>query len=181
MGTRSRGWWLAPVALLSAGLLAGCGVPESEYNTLQAQNQQLKQELAAAKEHEGRLQGAIKYTVNSQLLFASGSWRMSERGKDIIAKLAEKLAPHQQRMLLVNGYTDNVPVGAQLKHMGVTSNLQLSQKRADAVKSYLISQGVNPSMITAHGYGAADPVASNATPEGRAKNRRVELELAPAS
>lgn len=176
MSTRSRAWRLTPVALLSAALLAGCGVPQSEYDALQAQNQHLKQELAASGHH-----GAVEYTVNSRLLFPSGSWTMSDRGKDIIAKLAEKLAPHQQRMLLVNGYTDNVPVGAQLKQEGIASNLQLSQKRADAVKNYLISQGVTPSMITAHGYGAADPVASNATPAGRAKNRRVEIELEPAS
>lgn len=176
MNTRSRAWRLTPVVLLSAALLAGCGVPESEYDALQAQNQHLKQQLAASSQH-----GMIKYTISSRLLFPSGSWTISARGKAILAKLAGKLAAHQHRMLLVNGYTDNVPVGAQLKQEGIASNLQLSQKRADAVKNYLISQGVAPSMITAHGYGAADPVASNATPAGRAKNRRVEIELEPAS
>lgn len=172
---------IAPVAIAGTVLLAGCGVPQSDYDALKAQNQQLKQELANSKEHVGRLQGAIKYTVNSRLLFPSGSWMMSQSGKQLIAQFASKLAAHQQEMLLVNGYTDNVPIGAQLKRRGVMTNLELSQKRADAVKNYLISQGVNASMITAHGYGAADPVASNSTPEGRAKNRRVELELEPAS
>jgi chemotaxis protein MotB len=57
------------------------------------------------------------------------------------------------------------------------SNQDLSQKRADAVMQYLISQGVNPSLVEAKGFGDADPVASNDTAQGRAKNRRVELAL----
>jgi chemotaxis protein MotB len=64
---------------------------------------------------------------------------------------------------------------------GVTSNLILSQKRADTVMQYIISQGVKPNLISAQGFGDADPVASNDTPEGRAQNRRVELTLANAS
>jgi chemotaxis protein MotB len=58
---------------------------------------------------------------------------------------------------------------------GVTSNLILSQKRADDVMQYMISQGVNPNLVSAQGFG---PVASNATAEGRAQKRRVELTLA---
>ena len=61
---------------------------------------------------------------------------------------------------------------------GVTSNLELSQKRADTVMQFLISQGVKPSLLSAQGVGEADPVASNDTPAGRAQNRRVELTLA---
>jgi chemotaxis protein MotB len=53
----------------------------------------------------------------------------------------------------------------------------LSQKRADTVMQYLISQGVKPDMISARGFGEADPITSNATAEGRAQNRRVELTL----
>ncbi len=80
--------------------------------------------------------------------------------------------------LPVNGYTDDTPIGAGLMRQGVTSNLILSQKRADNVMRYMISQGVNPNLISAQGFGGADPVASNATPEGSAQNRRVELTLA---
>ena len=64
---------------------------------------------------------------------------------------------------------------------GITSNLILSQKRADTVIQYMISQGVKPSLISAQGFGEADPVASNSTAEGRAQNRRVELHLASAN
>jgi chemotaxis protein MotB len=61
---------------------------------------------------------------------------------------------------------------------GVTSNLVLSQKRADNVMNFMVSQGVNSSLVSAQGFGEANPVASNDTAEGQAQNRRVELTLA---
>ena len=64
---------------------------------------------------------------------------------------------------------------------GVTSNLELSQKRADAVKQYMISQGVKPDFVAAQGFGDANPAAPNDTPQGRAQNRRVELSLVGSS
>jgi chemotaxis protein MotB len=88
------------------------------------------------------------------------------------------LATQQQDKLVVNGYTDNASVGPALERMGVTSNEVLSQKRADAVMQYLISQGVRPDMVAARGHGEADPVASNNTQQGRTQNRRVEITLA---
>src|SRR5262249_13659933 len=138
----------------------------------------MKKELAADKAHIGRLQNAIKYTVNSDLLFRSGSWQMSTQGQKLIAKLAPQLAPFQQTKLVVNGYTDNAPVGQELQRQGITSNEVLSQKRAEAVMQYLISQGVKPDLISARGFGEANPIASNDTVQGRAQNRRVEVTLA---
>jgi chemotaxis protein MotB len=169
---------------------------QGQYTDLQGQYRQLQQssaaqaaqssaELAAAKKEAaaekaqvGRLQEAILFTVNSDLLFRSGSWEMSPQGKDLIGKLAPKLAPYQQNKLVVNGYTDNAPIQPALKREGVTSNEVLSQKRAEAVMQYLISQGVKPDMISARGFGEAKPVASNNTAKGRAQNRRVEVTLA---
>src|SRR5262249_20284233 len=124
-----------------------------------------------------RLAGAIKYVANSDLLFASGSWKMRPQGQQIIADFAKKLAPTQQNHLVVSGYTDNSPIGPSLRAQGVTSNQELSQRRAAAVMQFLISQGVNPGLVSAHGYGEADPVASNDSAAGRAQNRRVELSL----
>lgn len=169
----------ALLALVTPLALGACGVPQSEYDALKTQNEQLQQQLAEARSHTARLQEAVKYTVNSDLLFPSGSWQMSGRGKEIIARLAEKLAPTQQHHLLVNGYTDNVPVGPTLAAQGITSNQVLSERRAENVRDFLISQGVNQDLVTAQGYGEADPVAPNDTPADRAKNRRVVLELAP--
>ena len=169
---------------------------QSQYNALQGQYQQLQQasaaqaaqsatemaalkkEIDAGKVHVSRLQNAIKYTVNSDLLFRSGSWEMSPQGQEIIAKLVPQLAPFQQSKLVVNGYTDNAPIGQALQRQGVTSNEVLSQKRAEEVMEYLIAHGVKPDMIAARGHGEADPIASNKTAEGRAQNRRVEVTLA---
>ena len=63
---------------------------------------------------------------------------------------------------------------------GFTSNLILSQKRADNVMQYMISHGVKPNLVSAQGFGDANPVASNDTLAGKAQNRRVELTLANA-
>ena len=173
--------------LLAPALLAAC-VSQGTYDQLQAQYKQLQQQnatltaqVADDKTQICRLSGAIKYTVNSDLLFPSGGFEMSERGKQIIANMAAKLAPTQQNKVLVSGYTDNKPAGAALARQGITSNQDLSQKRADNVMAFLISQGVKPDLIAAKGFGDADPVASNDTAQGRAQNRRVELSLPGSS
>jgi chemotaxis protein MotB len=82
---------------------------------------------------------------------------MSENAKQSIAKVAAILAPHQKTKIVVNGCTDTTPIGPGLMKEGITSNLILSQKRADAVMQYMISQGVKPSLISAQGFGEADP------------------------
>lgn len=173
--------------LFLAMVLTGC-VSQSKYNALEAQNDQLQQQnsamsaqIEANNAQISRLQGAIKYTVNSDLLFPSGGWQMSARGQQIIARMAVKLVPLQQNKILVNGYTDSAPVGMALQRQGITSNQILSEKRAENVMQYLIAQGVKPEDVSAHGYGDANPVATNNTAQGRAQNRRVELTLAAPS
>jgi chemotaxis protein MotB len=162
-------------------LLAGC-VTERKYDALETRYQELNRtmsaEIAADQAQITRLQNAIKVTVNNELLFPSGDWDMPVQAQQTIGKIAPILAPMQQTRIQVNGYTDNVPIGAGLVRQGITSNQELSQKRADTVMQFLISQGVKPSLVSARGFGEADPVASNDTPAGRAQNRRVELTLA---
>ena len=170
----------ARIVPLTALMLGAC-VSQSAYDALQAQNQQLQAQVAADKAQICRLQGAIKYTVNSDLLFPSGGWQMSDRGKQIIASFAAKLAPTQQNKILVSGYTDNAPIGPALQRQGITSNEILSQKRAENVMDYVVSQGVKPDLIAAQGFGDTNPVASNNTAQGRAQNRRVELSLVGSS
>ena len=179
-----RGVLMLPI--MASVLLSAC-VSQSSYDALQAQYQQAQQQnsalsaqVAADKAQICRLQGAIRYTVNSDLLFRPGGWEMSDRGKQIIAGFAAKLAPTQQNKLLVSGYTDNAPIGPALQRQGITSNEILSQKRAENVMEFLISQGVKPDLISAKGFGDADPVDTNDTAKGRAQNRRVELSV-PAS
>ena len=187
----TRGMALLPLggALVLSGCSSGNSDLQARYDALAAQNQQLaaqNQQLAAQNQQlmartqslttdVGRLSNAIRYTINSDLLFKSGSWEMTAAGQETIAKFASQLAPGQRRNLVVNGYTDDQPVGRGLQQAGVTSNEVLSQKRAEAVMQYLISQGVKPDMVSARGWGAQQPIASNSTPEGRAQNRRVEI------
>ena len=180
-----RGALMLP--LMASVALSAC-VSQSSYDALQAQYQQAQQQnaalsnqVAADKAQICRLQGAIKYTVNSDLLFRPGDWHMAERGKQIIAGFAAKLAPTQQDKILVSGYTDNAPIGPALQRQGITSNEVLSQRRAEDVMAYLISQGVKPELISAQGFGDTSPVGPNDTAQGRAQNRRVELSLAGSS
>ena len=71
----------------------------------------------------------------------------------------------------------SLPSWAQTQAAGVTDNLDLSARRAMSVVRYLVSHGVNPNLLSAQSFGATDPVAPNNTPDGRAKNRRVEIML----
>ena len=171
----------ATVTFSAMLLLAGC-VTQQKYDAMEARYQQLNQSLSAQvasnQAHVTRLQNAIRVTVNDDLLFPSGDWQMPAEAQQTIGKITPILAPMQQTRIMVNGYTDNVPIGPGLKRQGVDSNLELSQRRADNVMQFLISQGVNPSMVSAQGFGEASPIASNDTAEGRAQNRRVELTLA---
>jgi chemotaxis protein MotB len=148
---------------------------EKQYQEL---NQAMSAEVGAKNMHISRLQNAIKVSINNELLFPSGGWEMTDSAKTSIAKIAKILAPHQTNHINVNGYTDTTPIGPGLAKQGITTNDILSQKRADGVMNYMISQGVNPKLVSSHGYGEADPVASNDTADGRAQNRRVELTLA---
>jgi chemotaxis protein MotB len=173
------------LCVTAALLLAGC-VSQQKYAVSQQKNSDLEQEyqqlnqtmsseVAARNIQISRMQDAIKVTVNSELLFPSGGWEMPADAKASIGKIAAILAPHQTMKIGVNGYTDSTPIGPGLSKQGVTTNLILSQRRADNVMQYLISQGVKPDLVSAHGFGEADPVASNDSPAGKAQNRRVEL------
>src|SRR5215475_13204261 len=124
----------ATLTFIALLLLAGC-VSQKKYDTLDTEYQQLNQtmsaEVAANQMQITRLQNAIKVTVNNELLFPSGDWQMPVEAQRTLSKIVPILAPKQQAKLKVNGYTDNVPIGPGLKSQGITSNLELSQKRAD--------------------------------------------------
>ena len=179
---------LSVTAIAALFVLAGC-VSQQAYqaqvqktDALQQKydqlNQQMSSEIAHNEMHIERLQNALRVTVNDQLLFPSGDWQMPADAQQSIAKIAKILAPMQQTKIVVNGYTDNVPIGPGLVRQGVTSNLILSQKRAENVAQFMIAQGVSPSLISTQGFGDANPIASNDTADGRAQNRRVEIVLA---
>lgn len=167
-------------AVLLVLALPGC-VSLQRYDALERDYQQLKQqmsaELAADQVEITKLQGELKVTIRSDLLFPSGGWQINPQAQRTLSKLAPTLISLQNTRVVVDGYTDNLPVGPELTRMGITSNLRLSSMRADTVVQYLKTQGVNPNLLSAQGFGDTHPVAPNDTPQGRAKNRRVEVTL----
>ncbi len=101
------------------------------------------------------------------LLFATGRSELTGSAVPNLDKLAEFLREYPDRSVLIEGHTDSV--GDE------SSNFQLSQRRADSVKSYLVRQGIAAQRLSTTGLGEGSPVASNDTTTGRAQNRRVEV------
>ncbi len=101
--------------------------------------------------------------------FETNSAVLTADSRPVLNEVADGIAKHPRLRIELQGYTD--ATGSD------KYNLTLSDKRANAVREYLVSQGVKPEQLTAKGYGKADPVASNATPAGRAKNRRVVMKV----
>jgi chemotaxis protein MotB len=115
-------------------------------------------------------------TSNADAMFASGEWELKPGGP-VVSKIAPILSKLHNTEMVVGGYTDNTPFGAQLQSAGITTNLELSCRRAGSVVGYLIAQGVNANLLSTQCYGATHFVAPNDTPEGQAKNRRVDITL----
>jgi outer membrane protein OmpA-like peptidoglycan-associated protein len=103
----------------------------------------------------------------ADVLFAFGKYDLRPAAREALAKLSGIVLGHPGLKLSVEGYTDSI--GSD------EVNQTLSEKRAGAVRDYLVQQGVDPSSITATGFGKSNPVASNDTNEGRQQNRRVEI------
>lgn len=163
-------------AVASVVLLYGC-VTETKYNALEQEYQQLQAALSADQAQIVLLEGKLKVTMVDQVLFSEGGFRLNSQSKGVLSKLVPTLSGLQQTKIIVDGYTDNVPIGPGLKREGISSNLELSSRRADVVVDYLVNQGVNQNLISAQGFGESNPVAPNDTPEGRVQNRRIEVTL----
>ena len=158
----------ASVIPLTALMLAAC-VWQSDYDKLQAQNQQLQAQVSG-------LQREASFVEAGDLLFAEGGYQLSPAGRaELSTNIVPKLTGLQNAKVVVYGYTDNLPVGAQLRRAGINDNLTLSSRRAGDVVTYLVAQGVNPNIISAKGFGDTHPVAPNDTPADRAKNRRIVI------
>ena len=122
------------------------------------------------------LQDRLKVVMLDELLFPEGGWEIHAKGKEALDKIIPVLKGLKDQRIDVNGYTDNVPIGPELKKR-FPSNWELSTARATDVLRFLQSKGVDPSLLSATGHGDEQPAASNSTAEGRRKNRRVEIVL----
>jgi chemotaxis protein MotB len=173
MNRRAVGAAIAvPLTML---LLSAC-VSQQQYDAVVAENNQLKAQLSSTQAQLAASQAEQKFVEAGDYLFPSGGFQLSPAGQAELANnIAPKLRSLQNAKVVVYGYTDNTPVGPELQRQGIRDNLDLSTKRAATVVTFLVSQGVNPSIISAKGFGDTRPVASNDTPQGRAANRRIEI------
>ncbi len=112
-------------------------------------------------------QSLNKLLMNRGIEFQSQSDRILSESDSLLEQIVEILQRYPRTHIEIRGHTDATG--------SAVFNLNLSQHRADAVRQYLIAKGISPDRLIARGYGASQPVASNATPEGRKKNRRVEF------
>lgn len=101
--------------------------------------------------------------------FGFDSADLSTTAQENLKKIAKVFVQNYETEVMIYGYTDNVGKDEY--------NAKLSQRRADAVKKYLVSQGIGTKRINTKGMGEADPIASNDTAEGRSQNRRVEFAI----
>lgn len=121
----------------------------------------IRQTLSAQSKAKNMVLEGVAFTTNSDQLSGDSSI--------ILDSVAESLSANTNVEVVIAGYTDNTG--------DPDYNRALSQKRAKAVREYLISQGISETRMTAKGYGIESPIADNATSDGRRKNRRVELHV----
>jgi len=129
---------------------------------LDQQSEELKKVADTERTGEG-----IIVTLKGNALFDSGAYELKPVAKEQIKQIANVLKSHDSNLIIVAGHADNTG--------SADANKKLSEKRAMAVKDYLVSKGVRADIIQAEGKGSSEPVASNDTEAGRAKNRRVEI------
>lgn len=143
----------------------------AEYEAL---SKSLSGEIQAGRIQISELQGKMTVRLAEKVLFPSGSATLNRDGKGTLGKVAEAFKDLKDRIVRVEGHTDDVPI----RSAAFPSNWELSAARAIAVVRFLQSAGVDPSRLAAAGYGEFQPIAPNDTGEGRAQNRRIEISLA---
>ena len=142
--------------------------------------EELKAALAADPVKVTQEVGSITLTSSADAMFPSGGWQVPSSAP-VLDKMLPTLSKLENTKIVVEGYTDNVPISEELKTKGVSNNLDLSAERAVSIANYLTAHGVKPDLISANAFGETNPVGSNDTPEGRAKNRRVAITLVSAT
>ncbi|NOY44483.1 MAG: OmpA family protein [Deltaproteobacteria bacterium] len=139
----------------------------------------MEKEVEAGRVVIEQLKGKLSVKVLDEILFDSGSARIKPEGREVLRRLGEMLKAQADKAIVIEGHTDNVPIAGALAER-FPSNWELSTARATSVVRFLQDEvGVEPERLSAVGFGPYRPVASNDTPEGRARNRRIEIKLVP--
>ncbi|MFO0750955.1 MAG: OmpA family protein [Myxococcota bacterium] len=149
---------------------AAAAKSKAEAEAAKAKADDMRKEMARWAQLVENERGLV-ITMSSGVLFQSGKSQILPAASVRLTAIAGYLRLSPERKVIVEGHTDSAGPDS--------ANMILSQARADSVRAFLVSQGVPAERVTAVGHGESQPVADNATVEGRATNRRVEIVLAP--
>jgi chemotaxis protein MotB len=138
----------------------------------------MKSEIAKGQVTISELKGRLTVNMVDAILFDSGRAEIKPEGLVVLGKVIEILKSVDDKAIRIEGHTDGIPISGSLTQRYPT-NWELSAARAINVARYLQKQAINPAHLSAAGFGEFKPVADNATLEGRAKNRRIEIVLVP--
>ncbi len=139
---------------------------------------EFKDEIANGDVKIKQLSDQLSIDFLDKIFFDSGRADIKKNGEKVLQRISKDLKNITDKQIRVEGYTDNVPIADKYKWK-YPSNWELSTARATTIVRFLESQGVNPSLMKATGYGKYNPIASNDTEEGRAQNRRIVILLVP--
>jgi chemotaxis protein MotB len=140
--------------------------------------EKMKGEIAKGQVTISELKGKLTVNMVDAILFDSGKAEVKREGLVVLGKVVEILKTVNDKAIRIEGHTDNVAINRSLAQRYPT-NWELSAARAINVARYLEQQAIAPDSLSAAAFGEFKPVADNATVEGRAKNRRIEIVLVP--
>jgi chemotaxis protein MotB len=156
-----------------ASLLASSQQQQKQYQDLV---QGLSKEVEKGQLQVRQYKNMLSVDLAEQIFFDSGRATLKKEGKEVLKKVGEALKGYENKIIRVVGHTDNVPVAKSLQAT-FPSNWELSVARATNVVRFLQDVGIPPERLVPAGRAEYDPVAPNDTPEGRQKNRRIEIML----
>ena len=143
---------------------------KSQYDSLV---RSLTEEVKKGELQVRQYKDMLTVDVAEQMFFDSGRADLKDTGKTVLKKVSEALKGYDDKVIRVVGHTDNVPIKTRV----FPSNWELSVARATTVVRYLQETGIPPDRMIASGRAEYQPVAENDTPDGRKKNRRIEITL----
>ena len=169
IGLIAGGGWKG--ALIGAGVGALAGGMVGNYQD--KQEAKLRAQMSGTGVEVVRMGDNLTLNMPGNVTFALNSAKLNPQFDDVLDKLANTLLEYNQTVIQIAGHTDSTGTHAY--------NMKLSLERAESVKAYLVSRGVPAARLVTVGAGPDYPIASNATEEGRAQNRRVEITIVPVT